>query len=77
MRAVEIIMKELADSVIEGKTGRMETKVGEEGQPRKRSARSAFRADEGKPEPIGGASEDSPAAPASEPVGEPLAAGHA
>src|SRR6202789_4695274 len=32
MRAIELIMKELADSVIEGKTGRAETK-GEEGQP--------------------------------------------
>src|SRR5271156_3152738 len=66
MRAIELIMKELADSVIEGKTGRAETK-GEEGQqgPRRRSTRSAFRADEGKPEAIGGAEEPAgtPAAP--------------
>ncbi len=60
MRAIEIIMKELADSVIEGKTGRQETK-GEDGgnQPRRRSTRSAFKADDGKPEAIGG--EEAPA----------------
>jgi small subunit ribosomal protein S2 len=79
MRAIELIMKELADSVIEGKTGRAETK-GEEGQqgPRRRSTRSAFRADEGKPEPIGGVEEpaNTPAAPA-EHAGEPVAAGQA
>src|SRR5580692_12701351 len=50
MRAIEIILKELADSAIDGKTGRSEVK-GEEpqdkpGQPaRRRSARSQFRAD--------------------------------
>jgi small subunit ribosomal protein S2 len=77
MRAVELIMKELADSVIEGKTGRMETKVGEEAQPRKRSARSAFRADEGKTEAIGGAEENAAAGPVEPGVGEPVAAGHA
>src|ERR1700761_2628221 len=56
MRAVEIILKELADSAIEGKTGRSETKGTNEGdQPRRRSNRSAFKADDGKPEPIGGA----------------------
>jgi small subunit ribosomal protein S2 len=49
MRAVEIIMKELADSIIEGKTGRTE-KAGDEAagqQPRRRSTRSQFRAEEG------------------------------
>ncbi len=76
MRAIEIIMKELADSVIEGKTGRGETK-GEEQQPRRRSTRSAFRADEGRPEAIGGAAVDEGGAPAPvEPaVAEPVAAG--
>jgi small subunit ribosomal protein S2 len=46
MRAIEIIMKELADSVIEGKTGRGETKGEEPQQPRRRSTRSQFRAEE-------------------------------
>src|SRR6476661_1824786 len=48
MRAVEIIMKELADSVIEGKTGRAENKGVEPAQPqfRRRSTRSMGRADE-------------------------------
>jgi small subunit ribosomal protein S2 len=49
MRAVEIVVKELADSVIDGKTGRQETK-GEEAQPqRRRSSRATFRADEPPP----------------------------
>ena len=79
MRAIEIIMKELADSIIEGKTGRSDVK-GEEGgpgQPRRRSSRSAFKADEDKPEAIGGAGggEEAPAAAPTEPVGEPVAAG--
>jgi small subunit ribosomal protein S2 len=81
MRAIEIIMKELADSAIEGKTGRQDVK-GEDGgnQPRRRSSRSAFKADEGKPEPlavgaaVGGGEEAPPVAPV-EPVGEPVAAG--
>src|SRR5438270_12659345 len=66
MRAIEIIMRELADSVIEGKTGRGETK-GEESpqqQFRRRSARSMGRADEGQPEPIGGTT--GPAGPGEE-----------
>src|SRR4051812_16509951 len=70
MRAIELIMKELADSVIEGKTGRAETK-GEENQPRRRSSRSAFRADEGKPEPVGGTGDESTSsAPIESAVGE-------
>jgi small subunit ribosomal protein S2 len=47
MRAIEIIMHELAEAVIEGKTARPEVK-GEEQQPRRRSTRSQFRA-EGAP----------------------------
>lgn len=73
MRAVELIMKELADSIIEGKTGRAEKSEGEQpGQPRRRSVRAAFRAEEGRPAE-GGAPENIPVenAPA-----EPLAAGH-
>ena len=44
MRAIEIIMKELADSVIEGKTGRSDVKGNSEegGQPRRRSSRSSL-----------------------------------
>ncbi len=49
MRAIEMILKELADSVIDGKTGRGETKGEEAQQPRRRSTRSAFRADEARP----------------------------
>jgi small subunit ribosomal protein S2 len=85
MRAIEIIMKELADSVIEGKTGRAENKGVEPAQPqfRRRSARSMGRADEGQPEPVGGVpipSPDDTSSPApveQVPSGEALAAGHA
>ncbi len=47
MRAIEIIMRELADAVIEGKQGRVD-KPDETAaqQPRRRSARASFRADE-------------------------------
>jgi len=48
MRAIEIIMHELAEAVIEGKTARPETKGEDAGQPRRRSTRSQFRA-EGAP----------------------------
>src|SRR5689334_3198427 len=47
MRAIELVVKELADAVIEGKTSRPETKTGEDaGQPRRRSSRSQFRAED-------------------------------
>ena len=47
MRAIEIIMKELADAIIEGKQGRTEkADDSQPGQaPRKRSPRAAFRAE--------------------------------
>src|SRR5947199_889490 len=48
MRAVEIILHELADSIIEGKTGRTKQEDETQGGPRRRSARSQFRAEEGK-----------------------------
>jgi small subunit ribosomal protein S2 len=48
MRAVEIILHELADSIIEGKTGRTKQEDEAQGGPRRRSARSQFRAEEGK-----------------------------
>ncbi len=44
MRAIEVIVKELADAVIDGKTGRGADK-GDEQQPRRRSTRSQFRAE--------------------------------
>jgi len=50
MRAIELILKEIADAVIEGKTTRPETKAGPEGeQPRRRSSRSQFRAEDARP----------------------------
>ena len=45
MRAIEMVVRELADSVIDGKTGRGETKGEEPQQPRRRSSRAAFRAE--------------------------------
>jgi len=53
MRAIELILKEIADAVIEGKTTRPETKTGgaEGEQPRRRSSRSQFRAEEPSTEP--------------------------
>jgi small subunit ribosomal protein S2 len=86
MRAIELILKEMADAVIDGKTGRDETKGEEPQQPRRRSSRAAFRAEETpvgstpeSPAAAGGSPGDSaggeeiapPAAPA-----EPMAAGH-
>jgi small subunit ribosomal protein S2 len=47
MRAIELIVKELADAAIEGKQGRSD-KAAEEGGPRRRSARAAFRAEQGE-----------------------------
>ena len=64
MRAVEIILHELADSVIEGKQGRVD-KV-DEASPqqgaRRRSARATFRAEDGAPAAATGA--EAPAAEA-------------
>jgi small subunit ribosomal protein S2 len=64
MRAVEIILHELADSIIEGKTGRSEAK-GEDpagGPPqRRRSTRASFRADDARGG--AGAPEDAPGLP--------------
>lgn len=52
MRAIEVICKELADAAIDGKTGRTEqTGANSEGSgptPRRRSTRSAFRAEGGE-----------------------------
>src|SRR5207249_1972838 len=71
MRAIEIILHELAEAVIEGKAGRVEGKTEEaapQQQPRRRSTRTAFRAEEGR--------EEAPGEQAPEPTpGEPVAAG--
>ncbi len=73
MRAIEIIMKELADAVIEGKKGRQAgaegsdaAPAGESRPPRRRSSRSQFRAEsatEGQPadNAEAGAATDAPA----------------
>src|ERR1700751_1146103 len=49
MRAIEIVVRELADSIIEGKQGRTEKPddTQQAQQPRRRSSRSQFRAEEG------------------------------
>jgi small subunit ribosomal protein S2 len=75
MRAIEIIVRELADSAIEGKGQRADK--GEEAGPgpRRRSTRASFRADEGRPEaPIGGEAGEPAAAAAVEAPAEPVAA---
>src|SRR5882724_2124460 len=77
MRAIELIMKELADSAIEGKQGRIESKTEGNDQPRKRSTRASFRADEGQPEAPGTGDEPAIVPPVEPGVGEPVAAGHA
>jgi small subunit ribosomal protein S2 len=78
MRAIEIILHELADSVIEGKTGRAEKGEGEQAGPgpRRRSARASFRADEVRGAPAAAQAEpqETPVPVESAP-GEPLAAG--
>jgi len=72
MKAIEIITRELADAVIEGKSGRGVDKgegaAGE--QPRRRSERARFRADEGTSQPVEIPTEGGPVenAPTQEPV---------
>lgn len=61
MRAVEIILHEMSESVIEGKQGRVD-KVEDPAnqQPRRRSTRAAFRAEEPGATPGEGAAEPAP-----------------
>src|SRR6202789_1006306 len=69
MRAIELIVHELAESVIEGKSGRGEKGSSEEGaQPRRRSSRSQFRAEDQREEHP---SQGAPEAPIEQPA--PLA----
>src|SRR3954467_12209891 len=70
MRAIEIIVRELADAIIEAKATRAE-KPDDAAAPRRRSSRAAFRADE-----AGGKPEEGQSAPPTEqsPSNEPVAA---
>jgi small subunit ribosomal protein S2 len=64
MRAIEIIMRELADAVIEGKQGRADKTdepQGQQQQPRRRSSRAIARADEGGASRGTGGAEEQPA----------------
>jgi small subunit ribosomal protein S2 len=82
MRAIEIILREMADAVIDGKSGRDETKGEEPQQPRRRSSRAAFRAEETPASAPAGGAAASPGEPSSgEEMAppappEPIAAGH-
>ena len=71
MRAIEIILHEMADGIIEGKSGRTK-QDDEQGGARRRSPRSQFRAEgkDGKDAPAG----DEPVAAAATPVEAPAAA---
>ncbi|HEX8523624.1 MAG TPA: 30S ribosomal protein S2 [Tepidisphaeraceae bacterium] len=76
MRAIEIIMHEIAEAVIEGKSGRVDAGKptdDQQQQPRRRSARASFRADEAGREEAG--AEAPEAAPQEQVPGEPVAAG--
>ena len=71
MRAIDIILKELADAAIDGKTGRGVDKVEGE-QPRRRSSRSQFKAEDAAEDDIvPPPSADAPVevAPTAEPAG--------
>ncbi len=66
MRAIEIILHDLADAVIDGKAQRSE-KAEEGPRPARRSSRAAFRADEAeKPDAVA-----APAATVTEPEPAP------
>jgi small subunit ribosomal protein S2 len=68
MRAIELIVKELADAVIEGKTGRADKGDDQPSQARKRSTRSQFRAEDQKEGAEPAAAAPAEPAPASEAV---------
>src|SRR5687768_130312 len=70
MRAIEIIVRKLADAIIEAKASRTEKAEDASAAPRRRSSRAAFRADEpgaAKPEE-GGAAPPAEPSPATEPL---------
>src|SRR4051794_35924023 len=69
MRAIELIMKELADAVIDGKQTRADkTDSPEPGQPRRRSTRSQFRAEDAAGRPATEGAEGGPAEGGTEPT---------
>lgn len=69
MRAIELVLHEIADGIIEGKQGKVDKADGDSQQPRRRSSRSQYRAQE--------TAAEAPAAEApAEPAPEPVAAGH-
>ncbi len=66
MRAIEIIVRELADTIIEAKASRPEKAEDPAAQPRRRSSRAAFRADDGgtgKPDEASPPQESAPSEP--------------
>jgi len=76
MRAIEIIMHELADSIIEGKTGRTE-KAAEDAsgqQPKRRSVRSQFRAEDAPAAPMAASTGEVPAPTEAAPAEQPAVA---
>jgi len=78
MKAIEIIMQEIADAIIEAKGTRSATK--EEGgprEPRRRSSRSQFRAEDGAAAAPAAAPAEGTGEPAAVAAGEPVGAGQA
>jgi hypothetical protein len=77
MRAIELVVHELAEAVIEGKSGRVDkgdSAAGATSSRGRRSTRSAFRADEGAPgAPVEIPAEGGPVE--GSPSNEPVAAG--
>jgi small subunit ribosomal protein S2 len=70
MRAIEVILHELADAAIEGKTGRGKEDAEREQRDRRRSQRSQFRAEEGgRPEEAPAPAGEAPAPVEQAPVG--------
>jgi small subunit ribosomal protein S2 len=70
MRAIEIIVHELAESVIEGKSGRVDKGGDDAHQPRRRSTRSQFRSEDQREETVPPPSGDAPIEPA--PIAQPV-----
>ena len=68
MRAIELVVHELAEAVIEGKSGRGAEKGEDASQPRRRSSRASFRADEGASVDIPAEGGPVEAPPATEPL---------
>jgi small subunit ribosomal protein S2 len=66
MRAIELLVHELAEAAIEGKQMRPDKATDDDTQPRRRSSRAAFRAEDARPDAATEAP-SAPPAPASEP----------